>query len=147
MKKPVASLLFAMLAVACTTEQVRQLGPNALTAEDKQNEQLAIQNIMCVFENQDRCSHVIENRGLMTRFFAPETQGGMEEEDKNRGRRITTKFIVEAAATIKQCRRVTEESLVVLRDIKIAGGTYLLKATKPADTSSACFLTPAPEAQ
>ncbi|MGI9349957.1 MAG: hypothetical protein ACR2O3_00225 [Rhizobiaceae bacterium] len=143
MKKQLALVLMAGIAVACTS---RDVGPYAPTAEDRQNEVLAAKNAMCTFENQERCAHVIENRNLMTRFFAPETLGGMNESEKFRGRRITTKFIVEAAATIKQCRPVVADSVVILRDVKINGGTYLMKATKPASENSACFIIPDPEA-
>ena len=135
--------LLCGMAVACTS---RDVGPYAPTAEDKQNEALAAQNAMCAFENQARCSHVIENRILMSRFFAPETLGGMDESEKFRGRRVTTKFIVEAAAAIKQCRRVTEESLIVLKDVDINGAKWQMKATKPVNETSSCFITPEPEA-
>ena len=101
---------------------------------------------MCAFENQERCAHVIENRNLMTRFFAPETLGGMNESEKFRGRRITTKFVVEAAASIRQCRPVVADSVVILRDMQINGSTFLMKATAPANETSACFITPDPEA-
>ena len=133
----------AVIAIACTS---REMGPYAPTAEDKQNEVLAVKNAMCAFENQERCAHVIENRNLMTRFFAPETLGGMNESEKFRGRRITTKFIVEAAASIRQCRPVVANSIIILRDVKINGGTFLMKATTPANETSACFITPDPEA-
>ena len=135
--------ILGMLAVACTS---RDVGPYAPTAEDKQNEVLAAQNAMCAFENQARCSHVIENRILMSRFFAPETLGGMDESEKFRGRRVTTKFIVEAAASIKQCRKVSQEAVILLKDVDINGGKWQMKATKPVDANASCFITPSPEA-
>jgi len=138
-----ALLILSTLAVACTS---RDVGPLAPTAEDKQNEVLASQKAMCMIENQERCAHVIENRILMSRFFAPETLGGLDEPEKFRGRRVTTKFVVEAVANIKQCRKVTEESIILLRDMKINGSTWLMKATKPVNATAACFITPDPEA-
>ena len=143
MRRLIVPGLLCGLAVACTS---RDVGPYAPTAEDKQNEALAAQNAMCAFENQARCTHVIENRILMARFFAPETLGGMNESEKFRGRRVTTKFIVEAAASVKQCRRVTQESVILLKNVDINGGKWLMKATKPVNESAACFLTPDPEA-
>ena len=103
-----------MMLFACTS---REVGPYAPTAEDKRTEALAAQNSMCRIENQARCAHVIENRILMSRFFAPENLGGMREDEKFRGRRITTRFISEAVAGINQCQRVTADSIVILRDI------------------------------
>ena len=148
MIKPFAPILSAFLVTACSSTDV---GPNAPTAEDRQNEQIAAQNAMCAFEphpqgKQSPCAHLIENRLLLGRFFAPETLGGFDEAEKLRGRRITTKFIVNAAAGIKQCRKVSAESITVIRDVKIAGGTYLLKGTAPlSEVNSSCFLTPETE--
>ncbi|MEM9331358.1 MAG: hypothetical protein AAGA53_08520 [Pseudomonadota bacterium] len=136
-------VLISCVLVACTS---RDVGPYAPTSDDKRNEALAVKNAMCTFENQERCAHVIENRTLMSKFFLPETLGGIDETEKFRGRRITTKFVVEAAAAIAQCVPVTQESIVILRDVKIAGGTYQMRATKPVNQSSACFITPDPEA-
>ncbi len=143
MRKQAVVLIVAGITAACSSSDI---GPNAPTETDRQNEVLATQKAMCRIENQARCIHVIENRTLMARFFTAETQGGMEEEEKIKGRRLTTRFVVEAAAAIKQCQPVTQESVILLRDIKIAGGTYLMKATKPVNESSACFITPDPEA-
>ncbi len=143
MRKLIALGMLSVLVVACTS---RDVGPYAPSAQDKQNEVLAAQNAMCVFENQARCAHVIENRVLMSRFYAPETLGGMDESEKFRGRSVTTKFIVEAAAAIKQCRRVSEESLILLKDVDINGGKWQMRATKPVNENAACFITPDPEA-
>lgn len=136
-------MALSCLAVACTS---RDVGPYAPTAEDKQNEVLATKNAMCAIENQARCAHVIENRILMSRFFAPETLGGLDESEKFRGRRVTTKFIVEAAAGIRQCRPVTSESIVILKDVNINGGKWQFRATKPVNETASCFLAPEPEA-
>lgn len=143
MTRFLAVISFAFLVVACSSQN---LGPHAPDAAELQNHKLAAQNAMCAFENQARCAHVIEHRLLMSRFFAPQGIGGMNESEKVKGRRITTKFIVEAAAAIKQCRRVTEDSIVILDDVKINGGTWQMKATKPADENAACFIIPEPEA-
>ena len=143
MRKHFLVVMTGLVLAACTGDN---FGPHALTAEDRENQVVAAKKIMCRIEQQDRCAHVIKNRQLMTRFFKPDTQGGLKEDEKKRGRRITTKYIVEAVAAINQCTPVIEESLVLLRDVKIDGGTYLLKATIPADESAACFITPDPEA-
>ena len=128
---------FAAL-IACTS---RDVGPYAPTAQDKSNEQLAVQNAQCAFENQNRCSHVVENRILLSRFFAPEGFGGMDESEKFRGRRVTTKFIVEAAAGIQQCTKVFEDSVILLKNIDINGGKWQMKATKPVSPTANCFIT------
>ncbi|MEM7067364.1 MAG: hypothetical protein AAF478_00660 [Pseudomonadota bacterium] len=132
----------AIMAACSSTD----IGPYAPTSEEKRLETAATTKAMCRIENQERCAHVIENRLLMSRFFAPETLGGMDESEKFRGRSITTKFVVEAVAAINQCQRVTEDSVILLRDMKIDKGTYFLKATKPVSVNSACFITPEPEA-
>lgn len=146
MKKVLSQLLLATLLVACVSTEV---GRNAPTAEFKAKEQLAVQNQMCAFDphpegKQSPCAHLIENRLLFGRIFAPETLGGLDEAEKIRGRRITTNFIVEAASKIKQCRKVPLENTInIIRDVQIAGGTYLLKGTAPlSEETSSCFLTP-----
>lgn len=146
MKKVWSPVIFATFLAACSSTE---LGPNAPTAEFKAKEQLAVKNQMCAFDphpegKQSPCAHLIENRLLFGRIFAPETLGGLDEAEKIRGRRITTKFIVDAASKIKQCRRVPLENTInIIRDVKIAGGTYLLKGTAPlSEESSSCFLTP-----
>ncbi len=138
--------MIAMILAACSSTTV---GPNAPSEQDKANEQLALQNMMCAFEphpegKQSPCAHMIENRLLLGRYFAPQTLGGLKDAEKSRGRRITTKFIVEAAARIKQCRKVPLENTInIIRDVKIAGGTYLLRGTSPlSEENSSCFLTP-----
>lgn len=149
MKKLLSPLLVAMALVGCSSTDI---GPNAPTADYKAKEQVALQNMMCAFEphpegKQSPCAHMIENRLLLGRFFAPVRPRGMNETEQNRGRRITTKFIVEAAAKIQQCRKVPLENTInVIRDLKIAGGTYALKGTSPlSEENSSCFLTPEQE--
>lgn len=141
--------MIAMFLAACSSTDI---GPNAPTQEFKATEQVALQNLMCAFEphpegKQSPCAHLIENRLLLGRFFSPLLPRGMKEAEQNRGRRITTKFIVEAAAKIQQCRKVPLENTInVIRDVKIAGGTYLLRGTSPlSEENSSCFLTPAQE--
>ena len=132
--------VLAMITVACTS---RDVGPYARTDAERQKEFQAAQNAECVFENQARCDHLIENRGLFGRFFAPETQGGMDENEKFRGRRITTNFVVEAVASIKQCNRVSAESVTIINGMEINGAKYLVRGTSPlAQQSSSCFITP-----
>ena len=143
MKKRFAVILTCLALVGCTSEKY---GPYALTDEQRKAEAIAATKVMCRIEQQDRCAHVIENRQLMARFFKVETQGGLEEEEKKRGRRITTNYVVEAVAAINQCTPVSEDSIPLLRDMKINGGTYIMMATKPVNESAACFITPDPEA-
>lgn len=149
MRKLWSPIIIAMILAACTSSDI---GPNRPTQQDRANEQLAVQNVMCAFEShsegkQSPCAHMIENRLLLGRYFTPRTLGGLSESEKLRGRRITTKFIVEAAAKIQQCRKVPQENTInIIRDIKIAGGTYLLKGTSPlSEDNSSCFLTPEQE--
>jgi len=139
------------LLVACNSNTV---GPNAPTAEFKATEQIALRNIMCAFEQhpegkQSPCAHLIENRLLLGKFFSPLLPRGMKEAEQKRGRRITTKFIVEAAAKIKQCQKVPLENTInIIRDVKIAGETYLLKGTSPLiEETSTCFITPDQESK
>lgn len=150
MKKLGCSIVIAFIATACSATSGSNLSEKQQFAT---NEQLAIQNVMCVFEphpegKQSPCAHMIENRLLLGRFFAFETLGGFKESEKAKGRRITTKFIVNAAASIKQCRKVPLENTInIIRDVKIADGTYLLKGTAPlSEENSFCFLTPDLEA-
>jgi len=135
--------------VACSSTN---LGPNAPTQEELALEQKAVQNLMCAFEphpegKQSPCAHLIENRQLLNRFFAPAGIGNLTESEKIRGRRITTRFVVNAAGSISQCQRVTSEDTVnIIRDVKIANGTYLVKGTSPLlEESSSCFLTQSQE--
>jgi hypothetical protein len=146
LRKFLSPVLFATFLAACVSSDV---GPNAPTAELKAKEQLAVKNQMCAFDphpegKQSPCAHLIQNRVLFGRIFAPPTLGGLDEGEKLRGRRITTKFIVDAASKIKQCRRVPLDNTInIIRDVKIAGGTYLLKGTAPlSEENSSCFLTP-----
>lgn len=146
MIKPTWTVLFALLLTACSSGSVTQ------TSEEQQfaaREQRALQNLMCAFEphpegKQSPCAHLIENRVLLSRFFAPATLGGFNEAEKNRGRRITTNFIVNAAANINQCNRVSPENTInIIRDVKIAGGTYAVMGTSPlTEETSSCFITP-----
>ena len=149
MRKLWSPIVFAMTLVACSSTDI---GPNRPDAQYKANEQLAIQNVMCAFEphpqgKQSPCAHMIENRLLLGKFFQPLLPRGVTEAERNKARRLTTKFVVEAAARIKQCRKVPLENTInIIRDVKIAGGTYLLRGTSPlSEENSSCFLTPEQE--
>lgn len=136
-------LMIALVAVACTS---RDFGVNRTTSEDRAKQAVAAQYVGCAFENQARCDHLIENRTLFGRFFAPATLGGMDENEKFRGRQITTKFVVEALSTIKQCNPVTDESVTIISGMEINGAKYLVKGTSPLQQqSSACFISPETE--
>ena len=143
MRKSLLPILLGVFASACVSTDV---GPNALSAEDKAVQQQAVSKLMCRVENQARCTHVIENRILFGRFFAPETLGGMPEDEKRKGRRVTTKFISEAVAGINQCQPVNAESVVLVKGLKLNGGNYEFRGTSPLDPqTSACFLTQSSE--
>lgn len=143
MRKFSIPVLFVLVISACSSTDY---GPNAPTAEDKAIQSQAVTKLMCRVENQARCTHVIENRILFGRFFAPKTLGGLQEDEKRRGRRVTTNFIAEAVAGINQCQPVTAESVVLVRDLKMADGTYEFRGTSPLDEqTSACFLTQSTE--
>jgi len=136
-------VMLGLFAAACTSSEI---GPNAPTSDDKAAQQQAVSKLMCRVENQARCTHVIENRILFGRFFAPKTLGGIPEDEKRKGRRVTTKFISEAVASINQCQPVSADSVVLVRDLILAGGTYEFRGTVPLDTqTSACFLTQSSE--
>ena len=133
----------AVLVTACPS---RDVGPNAPTAQDKTNETVAAQKSMCTIENQTRCDHLIENRNLFGRFFAPQTLGGMDENEKQRGRRITTKFVVEAVAAINQCKRVELTSIPIVKGMIIAKQKFNVMGTSPlVKGESTCFITPQTE--
>lgn len=143
MKKSLAVGGVALLVAACSSSDV---GPFAPTAEEKASQRIAAQNAMCAIDNQARCDHLIENRILFGRFFAPETLGGMEEPEKLRGRKLTTKFVSEAVAGIQQCTRVTAPSIPIVKGMVIDGGKYTVMGTSPLlEGSSTCFITPQTE--
>ena len=135
-------IMAAFVITACST------AGTPVTSEQKQfleSEKLALKNIMCVFENQARCDHIIENRSIFARFFAPADLGGLTAAEKIRGRNVTTKFVVEAAASIQQCQRTSLETISLIKDVKISDGTYRVEGTKPLQKGqSVCFLTPEP---
>lgn len=132
-------LLLPMLLVACNS---RDFGANAPTSKDRANAALAVQKVNCAFENQKACAHIIENRILLARFFAPETLGGLDGDEKVKGRRVTTRFVVDNVAEIKQCRPVAGESIPLIRDIDINNAKYQVHASKPVTPQSLCFLKP-----
>ncbi len=143
MKKSLAMACIAIVSASCSSTDV---GPYAPTAEEKATERVATQKAMCAIDNRARCDHMIENRLLFGRFFAPPTLGGMEEPEKLRGRKITTKFVSEAVAGIQQCNRVTAPSIPIVKGMVLDGGTYTLMGTSPLlEGSSTCFITPQTE--
>jgi len=139
-KKAVLISVLALSAVACSSQG------GSIQDETSDLARQAASNVMCAIENQARCGHVIENRTLMSRFFQPLSFGGMNESEKLRGKRVTTNFVIEAAANIKQCRRISKPGIPILKNMEIAGGYYQLHGTSPLDpVSSTCFLTPQAE--
>ncbi len=135
--------MLSLLAASCTS---RDVGPYAPTAEDKNLEKIAASKPMCVIDNQARCDHLIENRLLFGRFFAPETLGGLDESEKFRGRRITTKFVVEALAATNQCVAPSEPTVTIVRGMIIDGRRFDAKGTSPlVEQQSSCFITPSAE--
>ena len=128
---------------ACTS---RDVGPYAATPEDKQQEKVAASKAMCVIDNRARCDHLIENRQLFARFFAPATLGGLDESEKFRGQRITTKFVVEALAATNQCVAPVEPSVIIINSMQIDGRKFDVKGTSPLqEQQSSCFITPSLE--
>ena len=137
-------VVLALVVAACTS---RDVGPYAPTEAEKQTELKATQNIMCAFENQARCAHLIENRLLLSRFYLYETLGGLNESEKYRGRSVTNKFVAEAAANIRQCRRVSGDTVSIIKGLELAGSTYEVRGSSPlSEEDSACFLAPFQEA-
>lgn len=142
MIKPGYHILPVLLVLAaCSNTNSQSSGDTSYEAL----ELAASNNLQCAWENQQRCSHVIENRALFARFFAPPTLGNMEEAEKNNGRRVTTRFIVEATAGINQCQKVGSNSIPLVKDVRIAGKGYRVEGTAPLSQASRCFLTPDPE--
>lgn len=126
-----------ILLSACSTAGTDRTSPEA---QYRALELAAVGNLQCAWENQTRCSHIIENRSTFARFFAPETLGGITEQRKSDARRVATRFIVEASAGISQCRRVDTPSIPLVRDVQIAGKAYRVEGTSPVTTTSSCFL-------
>jgi len=142
-RKPLAVLVLSLLAVACTS---RDFGPYAPDAEEKGQQVIAAGKAMCVIQNQARCDHLIENRVLFGRFFAPETLGGLDEGKKFRGRRLTTKFVVEALAASNQCVAPVGPSINIVKGMEINNRLFDLKGTSPlVEQQSSCFITPSLE--
>lgn len=143
MRNTLTLISATLILVACTS---RDVGPYAPTAEDRSQEAVAASKAMCVIDNQARCNHLIENRILFGRFFAPETLGGLDESKKFRGRRITTQFVVEALAATNQCVPPQEPSVNIVRGMEIDGKRFDVKGTSPLiEQQSSCFITPSLE--
>lgn len=134
-------LAFGLAACVKSTE----MGPNAPTAEFAALEVSAVSKLQCAWENQARCQHMVENRAIFGRIFSPEGFGNLDANKKIKGRRVTTKFIVEATAGINQCRQVQQESIPLVKDVRIQDRGYRVEGTAPLSNSSSCFLIPDPE--
>lgn len=143
MRHYLALLCLCILVTACTS---RDVGPYAPTAEEKGQEKLAATRAMCVIENQARCDHLIENRVLFGRFFVPSVLGGLDESERIRGRRITTKFVIEALAMNNQCVAPAEPSIAIVTGMQIDGRLFDVKGTSPLkEQQSSCFISPSSE--
>ena len=105
-----------------------------------EQQQRAASNVGCAFENQKACAHIVENRVLLASFYAPKGLGGKTEDAKNRGRRLTNKFVIENTSNIKQCRAVSAPAIPLLKKLDIAGGKYQVLATTPISEQSSCYL-------
>ena len=134
----VAPLASTLMLMACTADD-----GSGLTATDRKAlEQKAVLNTGCVFEDQFACAHLIENRTLLSSFFAPKGLGGKSEAEKLKGKRVTKNYVVDAVSGIKQCRRTSEPALKILSGLEIAGGQYQVQATSPVNPQSICFMLP-----
>ena len=90
--------------------------------------------------------HIIENRTTLSLFFAPDLlTKNLDANEKNKGKRVTKNFVVEAVAAINQCKTTNAETLPLIRNMKIAGGLYELKGTSPLNEISKCYLVQQPE--
>ena len=144
MKRRIVHILpIGVIMAACV--QTSDVGPEARTPEFKALELAAVGKLQCAWENQERCNHMIDKRTLFPRFFAAEGLGGLTEDAKANGRRVTTKFIVEATGSINQCRPVNDKSIVLLKNVQIAKKLYQVEGTSPLDANSSCFLAPLSE--
>ena len=114
--------------------------PPGLKHSSIEQQNKAVANVGCVFENQNACSHIVENRLLLASFYSPKGLGNKTEEEKLKGRRITTKFVVEHAGNIQQCRKETAAAILVLNKLEIAGSKYKVLATAPISEQSSCYL-------
>ena len=132
---PFAALFFA----GCNSADT----PPGLTTSDYQElQRKAVANAGCVIEDQFACTHVIENRQLLSSFFSPEGLGGKDESEKLRGRRVTTKYVVDAVSAIKQCRKTDSEAIPLLKKLEISDGQYQVLATIPVSATSSCYMIP-----
>ena len=143
MRRKFGIAVAGIILVGCSSHDI---GPYALTDEDKAQQRLAASRAMCRIENQKRCDHLIENRTLFGRFFAPQTVGGLDEDEKIRGRRITTKFVVEALSTVQQCNRVEGQSVKIISGMEIDKRKFDVMGSSPLiENQSACFIQPSTE--
>ena len=140
MKKLVSTLFAALVVASCNSD-----GQPLTSSEAQQKrelEQRAISNAGCKFQDQSACAHLVEHRSLFASFFLPVGFGNKTDLEREKGIRITTKFVVNAASSINQCMRVTDESLPLIKNMKIAGKPFTVMATKPVNETAACFITP-----
>ncbi len=136
MIKLIPLLVTVLFIASCTVKN-----PSGLTRSEQQGlEAKAAQNAQCVFEDQFACSHIIENRTVFSRFFAPPGIGKMDENEKLRGQGITTRYVVKAASSIQQCTRTSDKAILLLKNLEISGEPFQVFGTSPLSDQSKCYL-------
>lgn len=138
MIKLAAPLTSAFLMASCNTLDD---GSGLTSADRRAMEVQAAQNAECVFENQARCTHIIENRTQLSLYFAPESLSKLDPNEKNKGMRVTKNFVVEAAAAIKQCNKISDTVLPLIKGMEINGEPHQVMGTSPLSLQSKCFIT------
>ena len=129
-------LLAAFVLSACNSSS-GPTDPDARASESR-----AVANVGCAFQDIQFCQHMIDKRPILTQFFSPDPNR-ISDEEKKRARRLLTEEVVDAAANISQCRKVTQESLPLIQGMKINRGDYNLMATSPVTQQSSCYITKA----
>ena len=137
MIKIAAPLASAFLMASCNTVD----DGSGLTAADRRGmEAQAVQNAECVFENQARCTHIIENRTQLSLYFAPDSLSKLDANEKIKGMRVTKNFVVEAAAAIKQCNKISDSVLPLIKGMEINGEPFQVMGTSPLSPQSKCYI-------
>jgi len=136
-----ANLALLMVGAAVTVSCTSDGGPSGTTdTNHKAAEARAIANVGCIFEDQPFCSHMIDKRTVLTQFFHPDSEV-ISAEEKKRGQRLLTEEVVDAAGSIRQCRKSDDATVTLIAGMTIARNSYNLVATSPVSASSSCYIT------
>lgn len=134
-----SALLLAstLLLVSCNSGGVGDISASDQRAIDAR----AAGNAGCVFDDQQLCAQLVEQRAAVAQFFNPFDTGNLKARQKKVGKRSLTKRIVDAAASIRQCNKTDVATIALIQRMEISDLPYSLQATSPVSPTSNCFLT------